>query len=609
MSNSTEFFVSRAEIKSFPAAVVQVWLGGELCEWLCVEKISLGSWSDFGWAKLSFISGSEVDGLSIESAECQLYSGREVKISLNYNSSSESVTVESIPIFTGRIEEVSYKLSSANEKLDVIVRDASSDLSRIIVYGQRCIDENGDVSFSSQRKMVFNSSGNANGSAVPVERMGMSYTIFSSSSDQSRMWYGWEIIHYLLCEYAGRGIVRVPGINELSGLCGDYVIRNLDVNGKTVLEALASCCDKMGLSFRFESDLSDSDFGQVLVFYRSGLGRESLLYCQKRGEDFSCRRTNVVKIRSRKHFWPVTHRYIGFGEYEVYEATFDLVKGWDTSKETTDYDIYSPVRNPQFFLVQNIYRKWCLNEAGDYTDEPYNQGEAFDFSHIFGVKDYDRRRRCFQHCLTCDKQGDGMGYYLQASYDSGVSWSEYVYPFEMLTDECGIWLSSDLIDGDTWVALVYGNLRLRITASIRSDRRLSCEVSDGPLNSMAPVRDHLMTFSKQFRYKKRSLQSVFAHNGEDFEQTAELDDSAALYECLRKTAMLQSSVIEESQIETPNVSFSFRPSDKLGTSPESRDILGLKSDNRSVCVVERVVINLVDQCTELKVLRRRKIEL
>ncbi len=48
----------------------------------------------------------------------------------------------------------------------------------------------------------------------------------------------------------------------------------------------------------------------------------------------------------------MTHRYKGEGDYKVFEATFELIKGWPWQDEDTDYEKFSPATNPEFHKVQ-----------------------------------------------------------------------------------------------------------------------------------------------------------------------------------------------------------------------------------------------------------------
>jgi len=345
---------------------------------------------------------------------------------------------------------------------------------------------------------------------------------------------------------------------------------------------------------------------QAIAFYKPGVGRAVELNCQRAKEQLSISKTNIARLYSRKNFWPVTHKYIGQGDFKVYEATFNLIKAWNPAGEDINYDKFSPSTNADFYQVKDVYRKWCLNEAGDYSGAPYNQGDAFDFSRIFQSHNFVHRRRRFWPVLTTDKKGKSLGYFLQVSFDNGLHWRQYLYAFNNLLDECGVWLSSDQLDVDTWVAALKGVLNFRITASVISDERLSCVVTDGPVDSVTPVVDHIITLPRQFKYRRVSNRSIFKNSSdESLGEPDEVDDSTALYEFVHKKAQAASETIETVDVQTPYLALDYRVGDKVTSSPESRDLLGCKSDNRSISWIERVQMDFEKQCTNLKIIRQR----
>jgi len=187
-----------------------------------------------------------------------------------------------------------------------------------------------------------------------------------------------------------------------------------------------------------------------------------------------------------------------------------------------------------------------------------------------------------------------------------LHWWQYLYAFNNLLDECGIWLSSDRLDANTWIAALKGVLKFRITAAVVSDERLSCVVADGPVGSTVPVIEHLITLPRQFKYRKVSGQSIFVNSNDDaLGAPDEADDSTALYEFVRKTALTGAEVIETFDVQTPHFLFDYRVGDRVTSSPESRDLLSYKSDNRSTSWIERVQMDFTKQCTNLKIVRKR----
>jgi len=608
MSNRIDFFQSEQTRLSLPSAHVSVLIDGTLCPTLEVIEIIRNGWSEFGWAKLAYnpaaYTGTDVK--DSEDVENEFAAGKTVSIQQYYNGVLSGSATFGLPIFNGQIESIETLRTLDAETVEIVARDFSVNLKRLSVYGQRLAKADGSNVFLAGLDTIFNpdSKGNANQTAIDLN--GKSYTAFCGESLQGRFWTCAEVIDYLLCEYVSAGQLKTPSFSQLQALTENQIVRDLDVTGLNLIDALHRCCERIGLKFKIVPRLADDGPGQAIVIYRAGSGRVVELNCQPAGQQLSISKTNIAEIHGRKKFWPVTHKYIGQGDFKIYEATFELIKGWDSSLEDTDYDKLSPTTNPDFYQVKDVYRKWCLNEAGQYSGAPYNQGDTFDFSKIFQSNNFVQHNRRFHPTLTTDKLGRSLGYYLQVSYDNGQNWRQYLYAFNILLDECGVWLSSDQINIETWIAALRGFLRFRITASVVSDERLTAVVVDGPVNSIAPVVEHLMTLPRQFKYRKVSKKSIFAEaTGQTLGKPNEVDDSGALYEFVRHTAAAASEAIETFDIQTPILMFDYHLGDIVSTSPESRDLLGCRRDNRSTSRIERVRMNFEKQSTNLKIVRQR----
>jgi len=608
MSNRIDFFQSTQTRLALPAAVTSTLLDGSLCPFLELVEIVRCGWPEFSWAKLAVNQAAYPDAsLTDEEIETRLGIGKSIRVRRRFNGSPPGVAVHSFPVFEGHIEVVETRLGSDGITIEVLAKDFSANLKRITVYGQRVGDSDGSTLHLSGTDTVFNPDGKANATAESIESNGKSYKLFAVEPSAGKLWSYAEVIDYLLCEYFSDGQLQIPGIEQLRTLTDNQVVRDLDVTGLNLIDALHRCCERIGLEFKFVPRPEPTGPRQAIVFYKSGQGRVVELNCQPSGEQLSISKTDIVRLHSRKNFWPVTHRYIGQGDFKVYEATFELVKAWDTADEDTDYGKFSPSTNPDFYQVKDVYRKWCLNEAGDYSDAPYNQGEAFDFSKIFGSSNFARRRRRFWPALSTDKQGKSLGYFLQVSFDNGLHWWQYLYAFNNLLDECGVWLSSDQLDVNTWVAALKGVLRFRITASVISDERLSCIVADGPVNSTVPVVEQLITVPRQFKYRKVSGQSIFAGCSDETLGTPdEIDDSTMLYEFVRKRAAVASATGETASVRTAYLALDYEVGDKVSASPESRDLLSCRNNNRSTSWIERVQMDFRNQCTNLRIVRQRK---
>jgi hypothetical protein len=609
MSNRIDFFQSAQTQLALPGAVTSILLDGSLCPFLELAEVVRCDWPEFSWARLAVNWAAYSGGglASTKETEDALAIGKPICIRWYFNGCAPGGGAFSFPIFDGQIEGIEIRLGPDEEGVEVIAKDFSANLKRITVYGQWVGNPGGSILHLSGANTVFNPDGEANATAGSIENNGKSYTLFCAEPSGGRHWTYAEVIGYLLCEYLPNGQLQTPSIEQLYALTDNQTVRDLDVTGLSLLDALYRCCEQVGLKFKFVPRLEPTGARQAIVFYEPGRGRVVELNCQRAGERFSISKTNIARLDSKRNFWPVTHKYIGQGDFKVYEATFELIKAWDSVGEDTDYDKFSPSTNPDFYQVKDVYRKWCLNEAGDYSNPPYSQGEAFDFSRVFQSSNFVHRRRRFWPALTTDKQGKSLGYFLQVSFDNGLHWWQYLYAFNNLLEECGVWLSSDQLDVDTWVASLKGVLKFRITASVVSDERLSCEVADGPINSTAPVVEHIITQPRQFKYRKVSSQSIFAGASDEALGTPdETDDSTVLYEFVRKRAGATSETIETVDVQTPYLALDYRVGDRVSASPESKDVLSCRSDNRSVGWIERVRMDFRKQCTNLKIVRKRK---
>jgi hypothetical protein len=608
MSNTIDYFQSEQTQLSLPAAYVSILVDGKLCPNLEVIEIVRSGWPEFGWAKLAYnpAAHTSADVKAAEDVVHEFAAGKAISIRQYYNADLCGSAVFGLPIFSGQIESIETRRTADSEKLEIIARDFSVNLKRRSIYGQRLAKTDGSSIFLAGLDTIFNpdSKGNANQTAINFD--GKSYTVFSGESMQGRLWTYAEVIDYLLCEYAPIWQLKTPSFSRLQALTENQIVRDLDVTGLNLIEALHRCCERIGLKFKFVPRMSDNGPGQAIVFYRAGTGRIVELNCQPAGEQFSISKTNIAQIHSRKNFWPVTHKYIAQGDFKIYEATFELIKAWDSGLEQNNYDSFSPSTNPSFCQVKDVYRKWCLNEAGQYSGPPYNQSDAFDFTQIFQSNNFIHRHRRFWPSLTTDVQGRSLGYFLQVSYNSGQNWWQYLHAFNILLDECGVWLSSDQLDMDTWTAALQGSLRFRITASVVSDERLTAVAVNGPVNSTAPVVEHMITLPRQFKYRKVSNQSIFTEpSSQAFGTPDEVDDSSALYEFARHTAVTSPEVIETFDIQTPSLMFDYRLGDIVSTSPDSRDLLACRSDNRSISRIVRVQMDFEKQCTNVKIVRQR----
>ncbi|HIJ71603.1 MAG TPA: hypothetical protein HPP87_09615 [Planctomycetes bacterium] len=73
----------------------------------------------------------------------------------------------------------------------------------------------------------------------------------------------------------------------------------------------------------------------------------------------------------------------------------------------------------------------------------------------------------------------------------------------------------------------------------------------------------------------------------------------------RKNQPAGAGIIEVINVRTPILATHYEVGDRVTTSPDSRDVLGIRRDSRSIFWIDRVRLDFERQCTELRILRKR----
>jgi hypothetical protein len=583
---SSRVDVYRDEMRGLAVAASKaiVYVEGRLCPQLEVRRIVRSPGPEYGWVVVVYNPAMWTAGerVAVERMETMAAMGKSVRIVMPYDAGFGKVQVEELCVFAGHIEGIRTRISGGGESVEITVRDFAAKLGRKTVYGQRVGE---GISFAT-RKTVFNADGQPNASRETATNGGMEYRVFAAESRNAGRWTIAEAVAYLLAEYVSAGELAIPSVEVLEEMFGHEKAGEIDVDGMSVPDAMEKCCEPTGVRFRFEACIEEGEPAERIVLYRDGEERQVELNLQRAGERLSVSRTNIAGIDSEREYYPVTRRYVGRGAVKVYEAAFGLVKAWDGALEGKVQSEYSPSTSTDFESVRDVYRRWCLNEAGDYTDPPYSRGQAYDFASLFEGEAYMQRRREFL------KTAEGT-MLLEVSYDDGQTWSGYAGSYELFDDECGVWLDDDALSTEMWAAISAGTLLMRMTAAVEGDGRLTVSVADGPVGSCAEVVDEVIDMP-QYGYRRAVPTGVLR------------DDSTAMHAELRRMCEAGRAVIETIDIETPTVCVHYRCGDMVVCSPESRDIIGTRRDSRSTFTIARAEADFARQCTKLKVLRRRR---
>jgi len=283
---------------------------------------------------------------------------------------------------------------------------------------------------------------------------------------------------------------------------------------------------------------------------------------------------------------PVVNQPIVVSGVKRYELTVELVPGWrpeadldDVSPEEADdakslallpaelaslgsaAEAYSWFRKyhrrgSEFAAHADVARRWVLNEHGRYRPEDYNRSapfddyRPFDFAAVLGVeaRGWMRRPRRFLPPLTRLPDGREAPVWVEVSFDGGGRWEPPACPVRVLTEECGIVFACgsptelapagvDPSRQNLWYALIDGTFRVRVTASVEGDERLTYVLPAGSVAGPTGwVAARLIYRPATFGFARRVAEcSVLAQAWPDA-PTAERDDTDAAKDLAQSVA-------------------------------------------------------------------------
>jgi len=279
---------------------------------------------------------------------------------------------------------------------------------------------------------------------------------------------------------------------------------------------------------------------------------------QMPGETYDRRRTFLERLDAEVAWCDAAARIEVAGDVALYESTFELQPGWDPSQEDADVTAYRRSAGSAFDAVADVFRKWVLNEAGDYCGSPWELSGPYDFSGVFGTESYLPRRRRLLPSISTDALGQSRGVQVELSYDGGTTWRRYGGAVRVLREECGVYLAGDRLSSELYRAAKAGDLRCRVTASVESDARLTATAAREGLASEGRGRRRWVDVSGDFRRRVVCASSVWSGGPSTArDDTAALEAlAAALFESQRYAPVRGTAVL-------PTFSTSYRVGDAV----------------------------------------------
>jgi hypothetical protein len=237
-----------------------------------------------------------------------------------------------------------------------------------------------------------------------------------------------------------------------------------------------------------------------IVVYKRGEGPEKNVTMQAWGENKDTRKTNVRMADIEWNVADTANIVTVFGAHLEVEGTFELKRSWIEEDDALTADQLrkgEPIEGEaettsQYDSRPHVWRKWVLNEGGDYTGSRTVVKPITATFDINTIQDDDNgttvyplgqnnvaKNRKFWPPLTKDPDGrrqDFLVEYLQpAEYGGTDEWINVLTRenghFEVLERECGILFTG--ITPPREIVDLGENARVRITACIRGDQRVS----------------------------------------------------------------------------------------------------------------------------------------
>lgn len=263
--------------------------------------------------------------------------------------------------------------------------------------------------------------------------------------------------------------------------------------------------------------------------------------------------SNVAGLEVEYDFSNLWNQVAGYGSCIEIESTFELYRAWgEDDDDTCDTDLETlNKKHVNFGGAKDVWRKWVLNEAGDYNtlrkpDETIvapipgtydlkqllidvigEDGEEGPF-YSWGAA---ARRRKFLPTLTLndsDKSPAGKteGVHVQYWDTNTGSWLDWPHGCDILEKECGVYFNDQFPPREIYRHGV--NAKVRVTATIQYDCRLFYRAKKQDTSINAEVVELPLDLSHRYHLRKRDPLSYFQSAPGGFYATNEDDDREAI---------------------------------------------------------------------------------
>jgi|GEM_PF-5941372 len=331
--------------------------------------------------------------------------------------------------------------------------------------------------------------------------------------------------------------IRNPSKEDLAKIlpATRSILKNHKIRpGLYLCDALEALLEPYGYSFWIDYQSTSK---RVLTIQQLGAGTRTPALHQRFGQVIDPAASNAPVIDIEYDVGQAINQVRAIGNYTYVESTFTLVPAWDRALDTVGMAYLnkdSPlwIKNPSY---HRVWRDWVLNEAGDYQGSNPADLTAL-FRGVFGASHPPvvARRRKFLPTLTrgADNQPIGKtgGIFVEwwnPHKTGGAGWSPLWTQFSffacrVLKKEAGISFTGAFPPIMIRSAGAYA--AVRVTATIRSDSRLTYTSPRRPTSVNPDVNELVLDVPKRFHFRQLDSTSFFASDVAAGTRAADLSD-------------------------------------------------------------------------------------
>ncbi len=331
-----------------------------------------------------------------------------------------------------------------------------------------------------------------------------------------------------------------PTLPELQAVFDDQrdLLRNLKLRiGLYLPTVLDELLDPLGYQWFVQH--KDRKTRKIVVYKRGKGTRRNNVGLQPAGQELDINASNLKEAPGLEiDHAGLVNSVEGLGDWIEIEGTFELYRGWPESQDSLRLQP-SRLQKNKNSSNPDAWRRWVLNEAGDYAKLRKKVGkipEFYDFSSLVDPSFAPPKRRKFLPTLSLKTDGTPAGtihgtlveYFHSTAADNGT-WKEVPHEFRLLEHECGVEFTGEHVPQEF---LQSGDrLKLRITATIRFDQRLRGFAPRRPTSLQPDEKRITLDLHERFHLRKVDKSSIYyseVTGANPSRISLQVDDSAAL---------------------------------------------------------------------------------